>query len=110
MQITVSPCTAHYLGMVDHFLGDLDAADTWYRPAIAVHEGLVSPPLVSATQARWALLSIDRRRGDDHVQARTLAEDALAAAAAGGFGLVERDARAALEQFGGEAGATRSLP
>jgi hypothetical protein len=94
--ITVSPAIAHYLGMVDHFLGDLDAADGHFRQAATIHEALESPPLLSATQARWALLLVDRDRGDDRVRARALAELALATANAGGYGQVARDAEAAL--------------
>lgn len=94
--ITVSPAIAHYLGMIDHFLGDLDAADGHFRQAAAIHEALESPPLLSATQARWALLLVDRDRGDDRARARQLAQQALATASAGGFGQVTRDAGAAL--------------
>ncbi len=94
--ITVSPAVAHYLGMVDHFLGDLDAADGHFQQAATIHEALESPPLLAATQARWALLLVDRDRGDDRVRARALAELALATASAGGYGQVARDAEAAL--------------
>ena len=94
--ITVSPAIAHYLGMIDHFLGDLDAADGHFRQAAAIHEALESPPLLSATQARWALLLVDRDRGDDRARARQLAQQALATASGGGFGQVTRDAGAAL--------------
>ena len=78
------------------FLGDLDAADGHFRQAAAIHEALESPPLLSATQARWALLLVDRDRGDDRARARQLAQQALATASAGGFGQVTRDAGAAL--------------
>jgi tetratricopeptide (TPR) repeat protein len=94
--VTVNAALAHYLGMVDHLLGDLDAADEWYQQAIAIHEALESPPLLSATQARWALLLLDRNRDDDRERAHTLAELALDTAAAGGYGLVRRDAEDAL--------------
>jgi ATP/maltotriose-dependent transcriptional regulator MalT len=108
--ITVSPCLAHHLGMVEHFLGDLEAADRWHRRANAVHEALESPPLVSATKARWALLLIDQGRDDDRERARNLAEEALAAADAGGYRLVEHDARAALEHLDRDPGTGHAPP
>jgi hypothetical protein len=65
-----------------------------------LHERLRSALLVARTQAAWAALLAGRDRADDRTRARDMAQRALATATAGGYGYVERDARAVLEQLG----------
>ena len=65
-------------------------------PRYEFAEGLESPLLVAYTDAAWAELLVDRAEGDDLVRARAMAERALAAATAGGYGYIERDAAAVL--------------
>jgi predicted ATPase len=90
---------AHYLGLLDHALGRHDDADDRFREAMATHEQLGSKLFVVHTQAAWAALLADRDRDDDRERAATMAEAALSAATAGGYGYVERDARAVLERL-----------
>jgi hypothetical protein len=59
-----------------------------------------SPLLTAYTDAAWAALLADRNRRDDRTRARERAEQALAAATSGGYGYIERDARAVLERLG----------
>jgi hypothetical protein len=58
-----------------------------------------SPLLTAYTDAAWAALLADRDQGDDRTRAREMAEHALAAATAGGYGYAERDTHAVLEQL-----------
>jgi hypothetical protein len=97
---TVNASLAHHLGLLDHTLGRLDDADHWFAESMHLHERLRSPLFVAHTQAAWSALLADRSRADDRARARDMAEQALAAATAGGYGNVERDARAVLEQLG----------
>ena len=97
--ITVQPAVAFYLGQLDHVLGNLDAADAWFTEAMEIHQRMESPLLVAHTQAAWAALLADRNRDDDRARARDMAEHALATATTGGYGYIERDARAVLEQL-----------
>jgi class 3 adenylate cyclase/tetratricopeptide (TPR) repeat protein len=98
--ITVQPSIAHHLGLLDHTLGRLDNADRWFTEAMALHERLQSPLFITYTRAAWARTLVERGRGDDHTRARSMAEQALADAIAGGYGYIERDARGVLEQLG----------
>ena len=57
-------------------------------------------PLSSRTpQAAWAALLADRNHGDDRAHARDHGRPALTAATTGGYGYIEADARAVLEQL-----------
>jgi hypothetical protein len=98
--VTVHPAVAHYLGLLDHTLGNLDSADAWFTEATDIHRRMESPLLTAYTDAAWAALLADRDRRDDRTRARAMAEQALAAATAGGYGYIERDARAVLERLG----------
>lgn len=98
--ITIGVPVAHALGLLDHVLGDLDAADAWFARAHEMAVGLECPPLVATTEAAWAALLVDRDRGDDRERARAMAEDALRLAVDGGYGYAERDARAVLDRLG----------
>lgn len=94
--VSILPAVAHYLGRLDHLLGRHEDADGWFREAMTSHERFRSPLLVAHTQAAWASLLADR---DDEARAREMADAALAAAADGGFGYVEADARAVLARL-----------
>jgi len=97
--ITVDFSLAHLLGLLDHSCGDLDSADRWFREAMELHERLHSPLLVAYTQAAWARMLAERAGADDRAVASTMAGEALQKAVAGGYGTVERDARAALDRL-----------
>jgi class 3 adenylate cyclase/tetratricopeptide (TPR) repeat protein len=96
---TLDSSIAHHLGQLEHTLGNLDAADRWFAEAAGLHERLLSPLLTAYTDAARAAVLADRNRHDDHQRARDMAGRALAAATAGGYGYIERDARAVLEQL-----------
>ena len=89
----------HYLGQLDHLAGRYDDAERWFTEALEIHRRVRSPLLVARTQAAWAAMLADRNRGDDHLRARTMAQAALDAAASGGYGYVESDARLVLERL-----------
>ncbi len=91
---------AHYLGLLDHALDRHNDADERFQEAMTMHERLGSQLFVACTQAAWAALLADRNCGDDRDRAIAMAEAALATATAGGYGYVERDARAVLERLG----------
>ena len=96
---TFLPAFAHWLGLLDHLVGDHDTADAWFTEAHDLHQRVRSPILVAHTQAAWAALLADRHQGDDHDRASEMAQAALAAGTAGGYGYVEADARAVLERL-----------
>jgi tetratricopeptide (TPR) repeat protein len=97
--ITFQPAVCHYVGLLDHTEGRYDDAERWFSEALELHQQVRSPILVAYTHAAWAALLTDRNQGDDHTRARTMAQTALDAATAGGYGLVEADARALLERL-----------
>jgi len=69
---------SHYLGLLDHLLGDLARAEEHLAEALEFHECIRSPILVAQTQAALA---------------------ALDAATARGYGDIEADARTALDRL-----------
>ncbi len=97
--ISVQPAVAHYLGILDHLLGHYDAAERWFTEAMEIAERMDSPLLVAYTNAASAALLADRGEDEERHRARTMAESALTAASAGGYGYIERDARAVLDQL-----------
>jgi tetratricopeptide (TPR) repeat protein len=94
--ITFSPALCHGLGRLDHLIGRYDDAEQWFTEARELHDRVRSPLLVAYTEAAWAEMLADRNQGDDHDRARTMAQAALDAAIAGGYGYVESDARVVL--------------
>jgi DNA-binding SARP family transcriptional activator len=62
------PAGAHYLGMISASLGDLEAAQRYFRMALEVHREAAAPLLAAETQIEWAqaLLAspMDRARID----------------------------------------------
>ena len=95
-QIAVRPAFASSLGKLDHLLGRHEDAHNWFAEAMAIHERLDSPLLIAYTQAAWAALLAD---GPTDEHARTLAEQALDTATAGGYGYIAADARKVLDQL-----------
>lgn len=90
--VTFAGVVAHYLGMVDHMLGELDTADRWYAEALTLHERLASPVLVAWTKAAWAALLNDRDQRGDQDRAHKMVDDAMEQARRNGWGLVEQAA------------------
>ncbi|MCB1256978.1 MAG: AAA family ATPase [Microthrixaceae bacterium] len=90
------PSAAHYLGCLDHILGNYNSAERWFEEALRLHSGMQSPILVATTQAAFAkmLVAIDSERS------RALASSAHKTAMAGGFGYIEADAASVLQQLG----------
>lgn len=84
---------AHYLGLIDAFLGRFDEAARWFGEAIEIADRMSSPMLAAHTQAAWAQMLADRSHGGDHDRARELASIALQTATAVGLGDVEATAR-----------------
>jgi tetratricopeptide (TPR) repeat protein len=89
----------HYLGLLEHVVGNYDDAEEWFTEALELHERVRSPILVAYTHAAWAEMLADRNQGDDHARARTMARAALDAAVAGGYGYIETDASAVLDRL-----------
>jgi hypothetical protein len=100
--VTLQPAVAHYLGRLDHLLVRLEDADAWFAEAMALHEQLESPIFVAHTRAAWAALLADRNAGDDERRAVEMAEQAYAAATAGGYGYVAADAARVLARLGAD--------
>jgi class 3 adenylate cyclase/tetratricopeptide (TPR) repeat protein len=98
--ITVHAVLGHSVGKLEHMLDRFDDAETSFRRAMNKHEQLQSPPLIAMTQNAWAAMLVDRDRPGDHDHARSLANHALAIAEGGGYGTIERDARAVLDALG----------
>lgn len=90
---------AHHLGLLDHVLGEHDAAEQSFAEALDLHERVSSPILVAQTQAAWAALLADRGRDDDCDRARDMAQAALDTATAGGYGYIEADTHAVLDRL-----------
>lgn len=97
--VTFEPAVAHYLGRLDHLLDRFDDADAWFTEAMELHERLESPVFVAHTQAAWAAMLVDRDSGDDHRRGLEMAQQAHAAATAGSYGYVVRDAAAVLQRL-----------
>jgi class 3 adenylate cyclase/tetratricopeptide (TPR) repeat protein len=97
--ISVRPAVCHYLGLLDHLTGRYDDAERWFTEALQIHERFRSPLLITHTYAAWAALLADRNQDDDHNRARVMAQQALDAATAGGYGYIETDARTVLTQL-----------
>ena len=93
------PSVAHHLGLLEHALGELDAADEWFAEALILHRRLRSPVLVAQTRAAWATLLADRCGDGDRAHAVELAQAAHAAAVEGGYGRVAAEARAVLDRL-----------
>ena len=97
--ITILPTVAHYLGTLDHLLDRHEDADRWFQEAMTIHQRMESSLLVAYTQAAWASLLADRDHHDDRTRAQDLANQALAAGTAGGFGYIASDAERVLQLF-----------
>ena len=108
--LTVLPGFAHLLGRLDHLSGRYDDAAAWFTKAMQIHEQLDSPLLIAYTNAAWAEMLAERDHADDHAQAVVKAQDALAAAVAGGFGYIEADARRVLDRVARSDRGTRRGP
>lgn len=87
------PCTAHYLGMLAAAMGRSDEAEQRFAVAAAHHERVRAPLFLAETRIEWARAVADAGR---RAQARTLAEQALAAGVEHRAYGVECEARALL--------------
>ena len=96
---TFYPAVCLFLGLLDHLSGRYDDAEQWFSQALQLHERVRSPLLIAHTHAAWAALLADRDQHDDHTRARVMAQQALDAATAGGYGYIETDARAVLTRL-----------
>ncbi len=97
--VAVQPAVAFYLGRLDHYLGNLDEAERRFVEADAIHRRLESPLLIAYGDSARAALLAERARGDDIAAARRLAEGALEAATAWGYGYIADDAREVLTRL-----------
>ena len=97
--ITFHLAVCHYLGLLDHLSDRYNDAEQWFTEALQLHERVRSPLLVAYTHAAWAELLADRNQKDDHARAHVMAQQALDAAIAGGYGYIETDARAVLARL-----------
>ena len=97
--IIFNPAVCHYLGLLDHLTGRYDDAEHWFSEALQLHDRVRSPLLIAHTHAAWAALLADRNQHDDHTRARVMAQQAVDAVTAGGYGYIETDARAVLTRL-----------
>ena len=75
--VTVFPAVAHYLGVLDAFLGRHDDAEAWFGEAVAIAERMSSPMLAAHTQASWAQMLAERSGPGDREHAADLAAASL---------------------------------
>jgi hypothetical protein len=96
---TVVGAVAHYLGTMAAAAGDRDTARGYLEEALTIHQSLVAPYFVAATQSELGALLGGSGNGVDRTRGRTLLSAALTEAVDRGYRFVAADASAALEQL-----------
>jgi class 3 adenylate cyclase/tetratricopeptide (TPR) repeat protein len=94
--VTVFPAVAHYVGLLDAFLGRHDDAEVWFGEAVAIAERMSSPMLAAHTQAAWAQMLAERAGPGDGEHAADLAAASLDTATELGMSSVATDSRTVL--------------
>ena len=84
---------SYYLGRLATVLGRYDEADAYYAEAAALTERMGTKFFAAETDLDWARMLLERSAPGDAETARTLLAKAQAAAAAQGYGYVERRER-----------------
>jgi len=88
---------SHYLGGLATVLGRYDEADTYFAQAAAFSDRVGAKFFAARTDLYWGRMLAERRAAGDADKARDLLTKAHTAAAAHGYGNVERRAVAALQ-------------
>ena len=102
--VACSGSVSRYLGLLAATMGDWTAAARHFEDALAVHRRMGAHPWVAHTQRDYAEMLLERGAGDDRARARSLLEDALAAAHA--LGMPALHERAAALARGAESAAS----
>jgi class 3 adenylate cyclase len=90
---------SHYLGGLATVLGSFDQADAYFAQAATLNDRMSAEFFASRTNLSWGRMLAERRAPGDTERARELLTGAQAAAAAHGYGGVERRAREALQHL-----------
>jgi tetratricopeptide (TPR) repeat protein len=96
---TVVGAVAHHLGTMAAAAGDRDAARDYLEEALTIHQSLMTPYFVAATQSELGALLGGSGDPADLERARTLLSASLTQAVDRGYRLVAADASAALERL-----------
>lgn len=97
---SLGPPTAHSAGILRATMGGLDIAIQHLQHAIEKARGMQCAWMAAQSEVALAEVLTERRTSDDIERARTLAVPALTLAQEHGYGYIQRDARAVLEQLG----------
>jgi class 3 adenylate cyclase len=98
--VTASGLVSQSLGGLATVLGRYDEADGYFDRCAATSARMHAKFFVALTDLRWGSMLAQRKAEGDTEKARDLLTKAHAAAAAHGYGNVERRAAAALQLFG----------
>jgi len=90
---------SHYLGGLATVLGRFDQADAYFAHAASLNHQMRAEFFAARTNLSWGRMLTERRAPGDTERARELLTGAQAAAAARGYGGVERRARVALQRL-----------
>jgi class 3 adenylate cyclase len=90
---------SHYLGGLATVLGRFDQADAYFAHAAALNDQMGAEFFAARTSLSWGRMLAERGAPGDDGRARELLSGAQAAAAARGYGGVERRARDALRHL-----------
>lgn len=88
---------SHYLGGLAAVLGHFDEADSFFAQAAAMNDRMGAKFFAARTDLLWGKMLVERQAPGDIGKARELLTRAHTAAAAHGYGTVERRAAAALQ-------------
>jgi tetratricopeptide (TPR) repeat protein len=97
--VAVGAPVSHHLGGLAAVLGRYDEADAYFARAAAMNDRMGAKYFTARTNLLWARMLTDRQAQGDSHKARELLTRAHTAAAANGYGVVERRAAAALERL-----------
>ena len=90
---------SHYLGGLATVTGEFDRADTYFDQAAVISQRMGAKFFAARTDLSWGKMLAERGAPGDSAKARTLLTRAQAAAAANGYGNVERRAAEALQRL-----------
>ena len=91
---------SHYLGGLAAVLGHFDEADNYFAQAAAMNDRMGAKFFAARTDLLWGKMLVERQAPGDTGKARKLLTRAHTAAAAHGYGTVERRAAVALRALG----------
>ena len=95
--VTASGLVSHSLGGLATVLGRYDEADAYFERSAATSARMKAKFFVALTDLHWGSMLAERKAEGDAEKARDLLSKAQTAAAAHGYGNIERRAAAALQ-------------